>query len=97
MRDDVFHHRVVTIRTVGHQHLMAAVAHLDRLVKILESKRFGVQIAILCFDDPLVDRVVRDVTVVAVGDRVMRSFLPAIKLISHDVAVDAGGRIIRQV
>ena len=36
LRDDVFHHRVVTIRTVGYQHLMAAVAHLDWLVKILE-------------------------------------------------------------
>jgi len=48
-------------------------------------------------DRPLRQRLVRGVTAVASGYFPVGCVLPIFKLVTHDMAVDAGSRIIRQI
>ena len=53
--------------------------------------------AIAGFGQPFADEIVRDMAIVASGDRVMTSFLPTVELLAHNVTIGAGTRVIRQV
>jgi hypothetical protein len=69
----------------------------DRLVKILESEGPGMMVPVLHFHKPAADFVRGKMAVIA-GCRGMVTRLgPSIVMISHDMAIDAGARIVAEI
>ena len=79
-----------------HDHA-AARLHLDWLVEVLECEIVGVPKAILGFGEVLANKIMRNMTRVAGGKRLVAGLCPAVKLLTHDVAVHAGLWIVREV
>ncbi len=70
---------------------------LDRFVKILQGERQRVKEPVVRLGDPLAQKVVRQMAIVADGDVPMPRVQPGIVVILHDVAIRAGQRIIAQI
>ena len=82
--------------------LLEHVARCARVIRIGSWKFWSVNALewwkpLRAFESVLADEVVRDVAVVAGGDGVVRTLLPAVVLLVHDVAVGAGARVVAQV
>ncbi len=69
----------------------------NRVGDIAQSKCLTVAKAVRCLDPIMADEVVRGMTVVASGDRVMGTAIPTIIHVAHHMAVGAGGGVIGQV
>ena len=93
-----FAHKVpVTIQTVGIQYSAISRLNANWIAKIPKRKGDGMMIAVSGLRHPFAEKVMRHVAIVAGGESVMAGFLPAVKLIAHDVAVYARFGIIRKV
>ena len=87
----------MTAYTVVLDNSQAAFLDLNRLMEVLERKSLTVAEAMFDLREILADQVMRHMAVVAGGRSMMRALSPAIVLIPHDMAIHAGGRVIRQV
>jgi len=90
-------HLTMAVLAVVQHDPRACLAHANRLMPILKSKRVRVAIAAIYLRCILADQVVWGVAVIARRDRAMAGFLPTGELLAHDVAVRAGRRVIRQI
>jgi len=63
-------------------------------VKILQSEALGVPKPILGLGQVFADKIMRRVAVIARRNGMMTGFLPAIVLVTHDMAVHAGFRVV---
>ena len=94
---DRAHEIAVAVQAVFLQDHPAALAHLDRFVKVLECETVGVPEAVFGLGQIFADDIVRNMAIVTAGNKVVAGFLPAIVLRAHDVAVDTGARVVREV
>jgi hypothetical protein len=79
-------------------HILPCFQDMNDLPFISQGKDGGVSQPIFRFKKILVEDVVmRHVTVVTIGHPAVRAVAPGGELRRHDVAVHAGGRVIRQV
>ena len=69
----------------------------DRITKNPVGECDGMMIAIACLRHPLTDEIVRHVAVVAGRKRMMAGFLPTVKVLAHNVAIDAYLGFIRYI
>ena len=96
-REDVVDEAAMAADAVVFDHGQAVGAYLDGLVEVLEREALGVAIAVDGFGPELGKQGLGHVAVVADGDGVVGRALPAVIDVTHDVAVDAGLRFVRQV
>ena len=94
---DTINDLLVAADTVFLQHNGISRFYHDRLVKILQRKTLRVMITVFRLRHIFADQIVRCVAIVAGRHSVVRTFLPAVILLTHDVAVDAGLRIVRKI
>jgi len=87
--EHVVHHALVAMQTSGLRDAAIARLDLDGVVKVLEGEGQRMVKAVVAFDNPFFNWVMRQVAVVAAGDAVMAGMLPRIEMVLHDVAVDA--------
>lgn len=66
-------------------------------MEVLQSESLGMPEAVLRFGHPFTHEVVWQMTIHTGGCSVMTGFLPALILLTHDVAVDARFRIAAKV
>src|SRR5579862_1201456 len=97
MTEDVVHQIAMTVQTISLQNSLAHRAQPDGFWKVLQREALGMPETVLRLDQILGDQRMRDVAIVAGRRRVMAGFLPAVVLLSHDVAVDARLGIVAQV
>ena len=90
-------HLTMAVLAVVQHDPRACLAHANRLMPTLKSKRVRVAIAAFYLRCILADQVVWGVAVIARRNRAMAGFLPTGELLAHDVAVRAGRRVIRQI
>lgn len=88
---------LVAIKAIALHHFTVALANLDRLFKVLHREFAGVIPAVLKLDYIFAGECMRYVAIVADGDAMMASLLPALKLLAHDVAVGANGGVVGQI
>jgi hypothetical protein len=69
----------------------------DRITKNPVGECDGMMIAVACLRHPLTDEIVRHVAVVAGREGMVAGFLPTIKVLAHNVAIDAYLGFIRYV
>lgn len=97
-RGQGLHQGLVAADTVLLHHTLPRGVHPDDLGLGPEGKNGGMAKTILGFEVVFVQHViVRHVAIIASGHQVMRTMLPGGKLRRHDVAIDAGGRLVREV
>ena len=70
---------------------------LDRFMEILQREGERMKEAVVCLGDPFAERMVREVAIITRGYMFMTARLPRVIVVVHDVAVGAGGRVIRQI
>src|SRR5258708_21994817 len=75
----------------------ASLLHLNWLVKVSCGERIGVPEAVIRLDIIFAEKVVRRVIIITSGDRPMARLDPPIVVVSHEVAVGAGRRVIGQI
>jgi hypothetical protein len=97
VRRNLAHDIPVTVQAVGVQHTRIGRLYANWFSKIPKRKRYGMMIPIARFRQPFIEKIVRHVTVIACGERVMAGFFPAVKFTAHDVAVHACLGIIRKI
>ncbi len=78
----------IQARCIQHGHIDGP--DLNRLVKILESECFGMMITVARLGQPFAGKIVRHMAVAACRECVVARFLPALKLLPHDMAIGAG-------
>ena len=69
----------------------------QRVVKILQRKGFRMPEAVLRLHGVFPDQVMRRMTIISSGDRMMTGLGPTVVMIAHDVAIHTGRRIVAQV
>ena len=94
---DVADHLLVAFDAVVEHDLFAAVAHLNRLVKVLKGKSARMGVAVLGFGQIFGDKRMWDVAVVAGCGTMVAGLLPSVILVAHDVAIHTGLGIIREI
>lgn len=87
----------VTAKAVLLHDRAAGLFHLNGFVEVLKREAFAVAIAVLGFGVVFAEEVLRSVAVIAGGDCMMRAFEPAIVLLVHYVAVDAGIGVVGKI
>ena len=99
MRDDpgLVYKFIVAMDAVGVKQFAAGWPHLDRLVKILQRKRLGMQKAVLTFFIILAEKIMGQVAIVTGSGGMMTGLLPAIVLVAHDVTIDACFGVVAQI
>lgn len=77
----------------------AAVAglDLDRLVVVVQSEGERVEETVVCLGDPLADRMMGKVAIVADRHVVVARLLPSVEVTLHHVAIGAGFRVVAQI
>ena len=83
--------------TVILQQLGILFFNQDRLMKILQREPFGVVVTILRFGEILREERVRHMAIVTGSNRVMRSLLPRIELVVHNMTVAASTWIAGEI
>src|SRR5690606_24592537 len=90
--------RLVAIKTTALSHIAIEGRDLNRLGEIPEGKGGAMAEAVQTFDGVFGDHVtVWCVTVVARSHRLMAAVVPTVILVAHDVAVDTGRGVIREI
>jgi hypothetical protein len=84
----------VTAKAIFLDNCATAWLHLNWLVEILKCEVVRVPETVLSFRAILADKIMGDVTRIAGGKRLMAGFGPAIKLLTHNVTVHAGRRVV---
>lgn len=69
----------------------------NRFVEVFEREGQRVKEAVVRFGDPLADRVVRQMAVIADRDVSVCGILPRVKMALHNVAIDTRLRVIAEV
>ena len=97
MRGDFTHEFPVAVQTIGIEHGGIDRPYVNRLVKILqgECSRMVISVARLCH--PFPDEILLQMTLIACGKGVVAGLVPTVKLVLHDMAVDAGVRIAGEI
>lgn len=95
--DQAVDHSLVAAQAIGLKDLFIAPGDHDGLVKILESESLGVAVAIIGFGDVLGNEIRGKVAIHTAGHPVVTGFLPGIKLRLHDMAIDAGARVLAEI
>jgi hypothetical protein len=79
----------MTIQAISVKNGRASRTDSDRFFEILQRERLGMVIAVGHLRQPLAEKIVRDMAIVASGEGVVAGLLPAVKLIAHDMTVYA--------
>ena len=82
---------------IGFDHRESRFMDANVFGESTEREGFGVVPSVETFGEPLAHKVVRDMAIVASGDRMMTAALPCSELRSHDVAIQTRRRIIGHV
>ena len=70
---------------------------LNGIVIILKSKCNGVKEPVVALRHPLPHEIMRQVTIVTLGNVMMTTFLPTVEVILHHVTVDTSGWVVAEV
>lgn len=87
----------MAVDTVLQQNAFADRTQLDGFVEILEGKTLRMPDAVLQLYGIFPHQVVRHMAIIAGSDGMMHRGVPTGELLAHDVAVGAGGRVVRKV
>lgn len=91
------YHFAMTMNAVTLQDRSVLAMNANRFVEVLQGKPFGVPEAIFRLGEILADKIVGQMTVHATGCIMMTGLLPAVVLLSHDMAVHAGFGIATEI
>lgn len=96
-RQQVVNKILMTIDARALSHSSVARFYLNRVIVSAHRERQRVKETVVGFGDPLADRVVRQMTIVANCDMVVTALLPRIQMVLHHVTIHASLRIVAQV
>jgi hypothetical protein len=94
---NLIHQSFMAVHAVMVENLDVLGSNPNRLVEVLQREAFGVPEAVFRFGQVLGNEAVWRVAIVTGRHGVMAGFLPAIEVIAHDVAVDAGFGVVAEV
>lgn len=94
---DRLDHRLMAVSARFLSNAAVPLGYLYRFVKGIRRKVIGMPETIRRLRVVFADEVMRRVTIVAGGDRMVARFLPAVKLLVHHVAICTRSGIIAQV
>jgi hypothetical protein len=97
MTEDLADQTAMTLDAVVTENLAIARPDANGFVEILQRESFGVPKSVLGFGQIFSEEIMGRVTVVARCNGMMAGLLPAFILVAHDMAVDAGFRVIAEV
>ena len=97
MTENVVDDIVMTVEAILVQDARTDRPQANRFGKILERETLGVPKPVFGLHQILEYEFMWNVAIVASGDRMMTGLLPAVVLIAHDVAIDAGLGIAAQI
>lgn len=91
------HYVLMAVQARSLRHARIARFDLNRIVVVLQSEGQRMEKTIVGFSNPLTNKIVGQVTIVAHRHRVMAARLPRVQVGLHDVTVGAGFRFVAQV
>jgi hypothetical protein len=97
MTQDFTNYAAMTLDAVVPQNHAVASTDANGFVEVLKREALGMPKPIFRFGQVFADEVMRRVTVIARRHGVMAGFLPTVVFIAHDMAIDAGFRVIAKI